>query len=62
MKYKRQTITISYRIVDASGHTLEVVQETGLNKRYLLWKVERYVSKKYGKGIKIHPFKIREEN
>lgn len=61
MKVGRTPLTVSYRILDPLGKTLEVVRKTGLNKRYLLWLVERYVSKKYGKGYKVHQFKVQEE-
>lgn len=61
MKRQRPTLTVSYRVLDPSGKTLEVLKETGFNKRYLLWKAERYVTKKYGKGHKLHAYKVKEE-
>lgn len=61
MNKPRPILTVSYRVLDENGKTLEVVKKKGLNRRYLQWFVERYVSKKYGKGKKVHPFKIVEE-
>ena len=60
MMKPRQQLTISYRILDASGHTVEVIKETGTNKHYLLWKVERLVRKKYGKDFSVHQLKVIE--
>jgi len=61
MTRPRSVLAVSYRILDPSGHTVEVVTKRGINRRYLLWLVERYVSKKYGKGMKIHSYKVVEE-
>lgn len=57
----RKKITFSYRVVDESGKTLDIVKETGYNKRYLRWKAERRTSKKYGKRGKLIPLKVIEE-
>lgn len=54
-------ITVSYRVCDASGHTLEVIKRTGYNKNNILWQAERFVKHKYGKTMKLHPYKIVEE-
>ena len=54
-------ITVSYRVLDENEKTLEVVKKTGLNRRHLQWMVERYVKHKYGRKMKIHPYKIIEE-
>lgn len=60
MKRPRTQLNVSYRILDESGTTVEVFKRTGFNKRYLQWVAERYVAKKYGKGFKLHQFKIVE--
>jgi hypothetical protein len=57
----RKKITVSFRIVDESGKTLDIVKETGYNKRYLKWKIERRVAKKHGNRSKLVPFKVIEE-
>jgi hypothetical protein len=57
----RKKITVSYRVIDESGKTLDIIKETGYNKRYLRWKVERRVSKKYGKRCKPIPLKVVED-
>ncbi len=61
MKPPRSIFTVSYRIVDESGHTLEVVKQSGLNKAYIRWLVERKMNRKYGKGKKLHQIKCVEE-
>jgi hypothetical protein len=61
MTRPRTALTVSYRVLDENGKTLEVIKKTGLNRRYLLWMVERYVKHKYGKKMKIHPYKVVEE-
>lgn len=61
MKSPRTKITVSYRILDDSGHTLEVIKETGYNRNNIKWLVERRVLKKYGKLVKIRQLKIVEE-
>lgn len=53
-------INVSYRVLDDSGHCLEIVKESGANKNNVRWKVERFVQRKYGKGLKIHRYKIEE--
>jgi hypothetical protein len=58
MKTHRPQLTVSYRVLDASGHTLEVIKLTGPNKRYLLWKAQRLVEKRYGKAMKLHQYKV----
>lgn len=62
MKLPRRQIEVFYRVLDASGGCVEVIKQKGFNRNYIKWLVERKVTKKYGKGMKIHPFKIREEN
>jgi hypothetical protein len=54
-------LTVSYRVLDENGKTLEVIKKSGLNRHYLQWQVERYVKHKYGKKMMIHQFKIVEE-
>lgn len=61
MKSPRPKITVSYRVLDDSGHTLEVIKQTGYNKNYIRWAVDRKVLKKYGKSFKILQLKIVEE-
>lgn len=61
MNKPRPILTVSYRVLDENGKTLEVFKKKGLNRSYLQWQAERYVSRKYGKGKKVHPFKIVEE-
>ena len=62
MTKPRTILTVSYRVLDESGKTLEVFKKKGMNRRYLQWLADRYVSKKYGKGkFKVHPYKIVEE-
>lgn len=60
MTRPRKKFEVSYRILDTSGRCLEVIKETGYNKNYIHWLVERRVQKKYGKGIKLHTMKIIE--
>jgi hypothetical protein len=55
-------ITVSYRVIDTSGHTMEVIKRTGYNKQNLLWQANRFVKHKYGKEMKLHPYKIVEES
>ena len=57
----RKPLTISYRVLDEDGRCVEVFKKTGLNRRYLQWIAERYVKNKYGKGKKLHQFKVVEE-
>lgn len=62
MTEPRTKINVSYRIVDATGHTVTVIKRTGYNKRNLQWQVERFVKNKYGIGrMKIHQLKVVEE-
>ena len=60
MKNRRPILTVSYRILDGSGHTVEVLKLTGPNKRYLEWKAKRIAEKKHGKGFKLHAYKVVE--
>jgi len=60
MKPKTKFI-ISYRILDDSGHCLEVIKQEGYNKNQIQWMVERKVKIKYGKLMKIHKIKIKIE-
>ena len=61
MKDRRKQITVSYRVLDASGHTVDIFKMAGFNKNNLLWKAERLMKNKYGKGMKLHQFKVVEE-
>lgn len=62
MTKPRPLLTVSYRVLDENGKTLEVFKKKGLNRRNLQWQAERYVSHKYGNGrFKVHPYKIVEE-
>lgn len=62
MTRPRPVLTVSYRVLDENGKTLEVFKKKGLNRRNLQWQAERYVDRKYGKGrFKVHPYKIVEE-
>lgn len=62
MTRPRPVLTVSYRVLDENGKTLEVFKKKGMNRRYLQWQAERYVAHKYGKGrFKVHPYKIVEE-
>jgi hypothetical protein len=61
MSGPRKELTVSYRIVDESGKTLEIHKESGLNKNYIKWIVERKMRKKYGNKIEIQRIKIVEE-
>jgi hypothetical protein len=57
----RIVYNVLYRVLDATGHTLEVVQQSGKNKNYIQWLVERRMKKKHGKNISIHQIKITQE-
>ena len=57
----RSKFTISYRVLDDRGKTVEVIEEEGYNKNYIRWSVERKVNKKYEKEMRLHQFKIVEE-
>jgi hypothetical protein len=61
MSRPRTIFTVSYRILDDSGHTLEIVKESGINKNYIKWLVERKMNHKYGKGKKLQQIKVVEE-
>jgi hypothetical protein len=61
MSKPRTVLTVSYRVLDENGKTLEVFKKTGFNRRYLQWSAERYAKHKYGKKMKIHPYKVVEE-
>lgn len=62
MTRPRPVLTVSYRVLDENGKTLEVFKKKGMNRRYLQWQAERYIAHKYGKGrFKAHPYKIVEE-
>jgi hypothetical protein len=60
MPRPRPTYTVSYRILDDSDKTIDVIKLTGPNKAYLKWKIDRIVKKKFGKGFKVHQMKIVE--
>lgn len=60
MKTPRVKFEVSYRVLDASGHCVDVIKENGYNKNNIKWKVERKVKRLYGKGLQIHQFKIEE--
>lgn len=53
--------TISYRVLDASGHTLEVFKQSGRNKNYIQWLVERKMKKKHGKTVTLHQLKVEKD-
>ena len=57
----RTVFIVSYRVLDPSGHTLEVIRQSGRNKNYIQWLVERMVKKKHGKNVTLHQFKVEEE-
>ncbi len=57
----RTKITVSYRVLDASGGCIDVIKQSGYNKNYIKWLVDRKVKKKYGKDKKIQQYKIVEE-
>ena len=59
---KKAEITVSYRILDEKGKTLDVIKRTGFNKRNLLWQATRLAEKKYGKKVKLHAYKVVEES
>lgn len=57
----RTKITVSYRVLDENGKTLEVFKKTGMNRRYLKWLSERHVKHKYSrKKVTLHEFKVEE--
>lgn len=58
---KRKEITVSYRVLDEKGKTVDVIKRTGFNKRNLLWQATRLAEKKYGFKIKLHAYKIIPE-
>ena len=61
MSTPRTYLTVSYRVLDESGKTLEIIQQSGINKNYIKWIVERKIQRKYGKGKRLHQIKIVEE-
>jgi hypothetical protein len=58
---QRTTYNVSYRVLDASGRCLEVFSQSGRNKNYVQWLVERKMKKRYGKNIKLQRIKVEEE-
>jgi hypothetical protein len=61
MKTPKPILNVSYRVLDASGHCVEIIKETGTNRNLIQWLVERKVEKKYGKSYKIHQLKVVKE-
>ena len=61
MPRHRPTYTVSYRILNGSDHTVDVIKLTGPNKSYLKWKIDRIVKKKFGKGFTTQSIKVVEE-
>jgi hypothetical protein len=61
MKIPKTIYNVSYRVLDPLGKTLEVVQQSGRNKNYIRWLVERKIAKKYGKNVTLHQIKVTEE-
>lgn len=61
MPRHRPSFTVSYRILDDSDHTVDIIKLTGPNKAYLKWRIDRIVKKKFGKGFKVQSIKIVEE-
>ncbi len=61
MKKRRPLLTVSYRILNGSGDTVEVFKLTGHNKAYLNWKAKRMAETNHGKEFKLHAYKIVEE-
>lgn len=58
---QRTIYNVAYRVLNGSGKTLEVVQQSGKNKNYVRWLVERRMKKRYGKDITIQQIKVTEE-
>lgn len=53
--------SVSYRVLDGSGKTLEVFKQSGRNKNYILWLAERKMKKKYGRSVTLQQIKVTEE-
>jgi hypothetical protein len=58
MTRQRTIYNVLYRVLDPTGKTLEVFQQSGKNKNYIQWLVERKMKKRYGKNITLHRLKI----
>jgi hypothetical protein len=62
MRKNRPEFTVSFRVLDESGKTLDIIKRTGFNKQNLQWQAERLAEKKYGNKVKLHRFKVVEES
>ncbi len=56
----RTIYTVLYRVLDPFGKTLGVISQSGRNKDYIQWLVERKVKKKYGKNVSVQQIKVEK--
>jgi hypothetical protein len=59
---KRPKLTLSYRVLNDTGTTLEVIKEVGYNKKYIEWLLKRKLNHRYkNQNVRFELIKIVRE-